>query len=227
MPTSLHDAIGDTVKTIIRQPKALSDQAMNVLKWTFLAERPLRVTELCHALAVKPGDTDLDWDNFASEKSLLSCCLGLIMIEAATFTVRLVHLSLQKYLLTQNDTLFPISHSEIAYTCLTYLNFNALSRNSLDSDDKDSEDDDCASGDSDVQDSDDNYSGTKDSNSDYSDTEESEVQSYDVEEFLAEFAFSSMSLVNGGHLHANKPTNLWKHWQLVYSRVTLIYNAVL
>jgi hypothetical protein len=214
MPTGLHDAFGDTVKKIIRQPKALSDQAMNVLKWTFLAERPLHVNELRHALAVKLGDR-LRLGQFRLRKILTELLPRPIIIEAATPTVRLVHLSLQEYLLTQNDTLFPMGHSEIAYTCLKYLNFNALSRNSLDSDDEDSEDDDCTSGDSDVQDSDDNYSGTKDSNPDYSDTAESEVQSYHVEECLAEFAFLEYVACQWGHLRANKP------------RVTLIYNAVL
>jgi len=128
MPRGLHDAFGETVERIMRQPKGLSDQAMNVFKWVFLAERPLVMEELRHALAVKQGDTDLDRDNIASEKSLLNSCHGLIIIDEGTSTVRLVHLSLQEYLLTQCDTLFPQGHCEIARTCLTYLNFSSLPR---------------------------------------------------------------------------------------------------
>lgn len=126
MPKGLRDAFGDTIERIQRQ-RGAAELAMGVLKWTYLTRRPLRLEELRHALAVNPTDTRLDRDNFVSEKSLLSCCLGLIVIHEGTSTVRLVHLLLQEYLISQHQRLFKTGHSEIAQTCLTYMNFDNFS----------------------------------------------------------------------------------------------------
>jgi hypothetical protein len=64
MPTALYDAFGVTVERIRSQKPARSKQAMDVLKWIFLAQEPLSLEDLHHAMAVEPGDKDLDWDNF-------------------------------------------------------------------------------------------------------------------------------------------------------------------
>jgi hypothetical protein len=77
---------------------------MNVLKWAFLAERLLLLEELRHALAVRVDDTQLDWENFPSEKSILNVCLGLIAVDQGTHTVQLVRSSLQEYLLTRHES---------------------------------------------------------------------------------------------------------------------------
>jgi hypothetical protein len=139
MPTKLETAFESTISRIMNQKSERSTQAMDVLKWTFLAQRPLTVIELRHALSVtidpskmQPGklplayDETLDWDNFPSEKSLIDWCLGLIIIDEETSTVRLVHKSLHDYLtvLHENGKIFPDGHSEIAYTCLQYMCFN-------------------------------------------------------------------------------------------------------
>jgi ankyrin repeat protein len=109
------------------------------LKWTFLAKRPLTVSELRHAISISidpstilPGklplayDRTLDWENFPSGKSLIDWCLCLVIIDEETHTVRLVHKSLHDYLtlLHDNGGIFPNGHSEIAYTCLQYMCFN-------------------------------------------------------------------------------------------------------
>jgi hypothetical protein len=67
------------------------------LPWT-LGQRQLRVVELQHALAIKPGDTTFDTEGITSEKSLVEYCLGLVVVEAETSTIRLTHFTLQEYL---------------------------------------------------------------------------------------------------------------------------------
>jgi hypothetical protein len=139
MPTKLETAFASTITRIKNQKSERSTQALDVLKWTFLAQRPLTVIELCHALSVtidpgkmQPGklllayDETLDWDNFPSEKSLIDWCLGLVIIDEETSTVRLVHKSLHDYLtlLHEHGEIFRDGHSEIAYTCLQYMCFN-------------------------------------------------------------------------------------------------------
>ncbi|CCX10850.1 Similar to Inversin; acc. no. Q9Y283 [Pyronema omphalodes CBS 100304] len=132
MPIELDSAFEDTIRRIRNQKSEQATQAMDVLKWTFLSERQLSVTELRHALAVtvtpeesfSPQET-LDWDNFPSEKSLFNWCLGLVILDEETSTVRLVHKSLQDYLQRQHQDgkIFQNGHSEIAYTCLKYMYF--------------------------------------------------------------------------------------------------------
>ena len=94
---------------------------MTVLMWISHAERPLRADELCHALAVQLETTDFDFGNIPSMSTLVSCCQGLITVDKAASTVRLIHFTLQEYLSSRPD-IFSKPHSAIAEICLTYLN---------------------------------------------------------------------------------------------------------
>ncbi|KAI5816329.1 hypothetical protein BZA77DRAFT_62930 [Pyronema omphalodes] len=139
MPRKLETAFESTITRIKNQKSQRSKQAMDILKWTFLARRPLTVTELRHALSItvdteklqdgqmphSPDET-IDWKDFPSEKSLIDWCLGLIVIDEETSTVRLVHKSLHDHLtqLHEAGAIFPNGHTEIAYTCLRYMRFN-------------------------------------------------------------------------------------------------------
>jgi hypothetical protein len=99
---------------------------MNVLKWIFLAKDPLSLEELRHALAVELGDEKLDRENFVDGRLLLDCCLGLVIVDDSTSTLRLVHKSLHDYLYTQHNQrlLFEDGHDTIARACLTYIAFD-------------------------------------------------------------------------------------------------------
>ena len=98
IPEGLYTAFEKTVERIQQQPRAFSDQAMNILMWTHYAKRPLRVRELQHALAVRLGDTELNTENLPSLKTWLAGCFGLVVIDDETSTIHLVHFSLQEYL---------------------------------------------------------------------------------------------------------------------------------
>jgi len=95
---------------------------LQALMWVLYSERPLVAEELCHALGVEIGSTDLDPENIPALRTLLSSCLGLLTVEAASSTVRLVHFTLREHL-SSDTTLFHSPHSTIAEACLTYLNF--------------------------------------------------------------------------------------------------------
>jgi hypothetical protein len=65
MPVKLATAFEDTIGRIRNQKSERAIQAIDVLKWTFLAERQLTVTELRHALSVSldshdSGESDSD-----------------------------------------------------------------------------------------------------------------------------------------------------------------------
>src|SRR5437868_10325287 len=68
------------------------------------------------------GSMDLNPERIPSVETLLSSCLGLVVVDREASTVRLVHFTLQEYLYTCPG-LFGATHSIMAETCLTYLNF--------------------------------------------------------------------------------------------------------
>jgi len=94
---------------------------MAALMWILHAEQPLKPGDLCHALAVEIRSPNLNTDNVPSIGTLLACCQGLIFVDKEASTVRLIHFTLQEYLLAHPE-LFGTPHSTIAETCLGYLN---------------------------------------------------------------------------------------------------------
>ena len=98
---------------IQQQSKSKSQLGMAVLMWTVLVKRRLSLEELEHALAVNDGDTYLDMENIPSEKTILQSCLGMVVVEHETTTVRLMHYSLQEYF--DISQYFPTGHC--TYAC--------------------------------------------------------------------------------------------------------------
>jgi ankyrin repeat protein len=126
MPRALNDAFRLTMERVKNQTSDIAEQALNILKWIFLAERPLTLEELRHALAIEPGLEELDEEDFIDPESIFEGCFGLVTMDKATSTLRLVHKSLQDYLDTQYEEgqLFQGGHGEIALACLTYISFD-------------------------------------------------------------------------------------------------------
>jgi hypothetical protein len=98
MPKQLDQAFEATIQRIQNQSEARKRQGLEALKWVFLAEEQLTIDALRHALSVRPGDTQLYEDGLPNIRSVLDCCLGLIIIDEGTSSVRLVHKSLQDFL---------------------------------------------------------------------------------------------------------------------------------
>ena len=112
---------GETLSRIKQQGEEKSRLGMAALMWISHSERPLKVSELCHALGVEIGSPDLDDDNVPSIGILPSCCQGLVAIDKEASMVRLIHFTLQEYLRAHPE-LFGVAHSTMAETCLSYLN---------------------------------------------------------------------------------------------------------
>ena len=69
-----------TLERIRSQDGEKAELALTTLMWICHSERPLRVDELCHALAVEIGSADFDPDNVPLILTLLGCCQGLITV---------------------------------------------------------------------------------------------------------------------------------------------------
>ena len=117
----LEDAYSTTIERIKAQGGDKSRLGIATLMWISHAERPMRVDELCHALAVDLGSKDFNADNIPSISTLVGCCQGLVTVDKEGSTVRLIHFTLQEYLSASPD-IFSKPHSAMAEICLTYLN---------------------------------------------------------------------------------------------------------
>jgi len=93
----LDDAYSTTLSRIREQKGNKLKLGMGALMRISRAQRPLIAQELCHALGVEAGTTDLNPHNVPSIRTLLSCTLGLVTVDEQTSAVRLVHFTLQEY----------------------------------------------------------------------------------------------------------------------------------
>ena len=118
----LGDAYTATLTRIKSQNGSKSRLGMEALMWISHSEKPLKAIELCQALGVERGDTDLNAGNIPAIETVLLCSLGLVTIEASSSAVRLVHFTLQEHL-SNAPSLFHSPHSMMAEICLIFLNF--------------------------------------------------------------------------------------------------------
>jgi len=119
------DAYAATLSRIMEQDGDKGRLGIEVLMWISRSERPLRVEELCYALAIEKDSTELDPQNVPAIGTLLNCCLGLVAVDEEGSRVRLIHLTLQEYL-NGHSHHFDSAHSKMAEVCLTYLSFQSI-----------------------------------------------------------------------------------------------------
>jgi len=121
--------VGDVYTATLERIRAQGEDkvrlGMKAMMWIAYSERPLEPGELCQALGVEIGSTDLENDNTPSIRTILNCALGLVTVDSSSSKVRLVHFTLQEHI-QANPTLFHCPHSMIAEVCLTYLNFRCI-----------------------------------------------------------------------------------------------------
>ncbi|KAK4992632.1 hypothetical protein LTR50_000966 [Elasticomyces elasticus] len=120
-------AYGETMKRIEASSDSLKDVATKTLGILLFTKRPLRIMELQVYLAIDEADTELDEDNIVESTTILSACMGLVVMEAQTDSIHLVHYTAKEYLrLIGGLGLMRDRAGCIAKTCLTYLNFDAF-----------------------------------------------------------------------------------------------------
>ena len=121
----LENVYDQTLQRIREQRSDRSRLGMDALMWVCYSDRPLRIGELCHALAIEMKTSDLDHENIPPQDTVLGSCLGLVTVDKETSTVRLIHYTLREYLL---PGILPNAHKTLAELCLTYLNYEQVKR---------------------------------------------------------------------------------------------------
>ncbi|KAI9807287.1 MAG: hypothetical protein M1833_000030 [Piccolia ochrophora] len=129
MPKTLESVFEETLQRMQRQPESRATLGKKTLMWISHAKRLLLVEELRQALAVNLEDDQFDSDNSPTAKRIVDSCLGLVTINEEDATVRLVHYSVQEYLIQQRQILFDLGDQIIAKTCLAFLSFEIFEEN--------------------------------------------------------------------------------------------------
>ncbi|PGH09567.1 hypothetical protein GX51_00673 [Blastomyces parvus] len=120
-------AYHEAMQRIKTQVPGSRELAIEALSWIILAQRPLSVIELLHALAVEVGESTLDEENISDVDHLVSVCVGLVTVDNESQIVRLVHYTAQEYFQKSKDVWFPHGHDILTRKCVTYLTFDAFS----------------------------------------------------------------------------------------------------
>ena len=126
LPPDLDNTMEAVIARIQKLPSSKAKLGLDVLMWLHLAYQPFQLTELQHALSVEAGQTQLDLDNIPSQKVILDSCLGLVILDKETGTIRFVHYTLEEYFRGHGEKHFPNGSRTVAEICLIYLNFGDL-----------------------------------------------------------------------------------------------------
>jgi hypothetical protein len=114
------------MERIFAQGEGSSKMAEKILAWILCAHRPLSTLELLHALAVEPGDKEIDEDNILETDQILTICAGLVTIDEQSNNVRFIHYTTQEYLQRNQETWLPDAKIEVASSCIAYLSIDGL-----------------------------------------------------------------------------------------------------
>lgn len=122
IPSSLTSAHQDTFDRIdFSGSAAKRDLALKALAWVLAARRPLTMTELLHALAFGPDDTEIDPENLTTPKRVIGSCLGFLEHREDNDLVQFTHATVREFLLEERSDIFDDHKLEVACICIRYL----------------------------------------------------------------------------------------------------------
>lgn len=121
IPEDLDGVYDEAMLRIEAQNRDDLQLAESILSWITYAYRPLKLIELCHALAVEPEEDTLDPENMPDILTLVDICAGLVTIDESSGVIRLVHFTTQDYFQRLRITRFPQAQTYITKICLAYL----------------------------------------------------------------------------------------------------------
>lgn len=100
-------------------------RAYTILSWIFSARRPLIMGELREALAVEPGDRDLEEEDILDPDYIIESCQSLIIYDRNTGFVQFTHFTVHEFI-REKCTQHLLTAVDIAKICLTYLSFDVF-----------------------------------------------------------------------------------------------------
>jgi ankyrin repeat domain-containing protein 50 len=125
--TAAQSTKNDLSLTYEKMLSRISPQGNKLLQWVLFATRLLTVEQLRFAIAIEEGMVDMIPRSQLPFSSFLDSALGLLAVDSVDKTVRFAHLTAKDYLAEHTSRYFPMGHSLLARTCLTFFNFTSLS----------------------------------------------------------------------------------------------------
>lgn len=122
LPINYDEAYKSTLDRISKQDRERHELARHAMHWICSSRRPLNMTELQHAIAsLNEDESSYGKEDLATEKSILSSCLGLLTHSKASGIVALVHSSARDVILGQLRLNNQSSEVRIGKACLRYM----------------------------------------------------------------------------------------------------------
>lgn len=129
-PSSRVDALEQCYKRVVEGIRARDENdglALDVLTLLSRATTPLRINELQDALAVIPGELELDPLNVTSAETLVDICGGLVEIDHHSNTIGLAHYTIKQYLVDEKvSPILKEANMRAAIFCLAYLSLSHI-----------------------------------------------------------------------------------------------------
>ncbi|KAL8798444.1 MAG: hypothetical protein Q9182_006651 [Xanthomendoza sp. 2 TL-2023] len=120
LPHNLPAAFDETMDRIKRQPESRIHLALPCLMLLSYARRPLQLSELIVALAVRPGLASVNIKYRSTRKKVMDSCHGLVTVDKESQMIRLVHYSAHGFLLSRTEQEFVQGERLIAELCIAY-----------------------------------------------------------------------------------------------------------
>jgi hypothetical protein len=116
LPVNRIEAYEQVMTRITKSESHTSVTVARALTWLFHAARPLRMEELCEALAFEECSADIGgYMNFAPA-NIIEMCQSLVMHEESSGIVRFIHPTVHEFLKA-----YDLPAINLAKTCLAYL----------------------------------------------------------------------------------------------------------
>ena len=125
LPGDLDTTYKDELQRIRNQSAQRVRRGDQILMWISFAQRPLILSELLCALAIRPGDQKIVEDRLPKEELLLSACCGLVVVDEESQIIRFVHYTMEEYIESIQQDLYPRAHEEISIILLTCLSLDS------------------------------------------------------------------------------------------------------
>jgi ankyrin repeat protein len=123
VPSQLFDVYETVMETISQSSDDSKLLALTILSWLFYAKRPLQITELREAIAVRDGDVDIEEEDMMLPEDIVEVCGSFVALDRGSGVVGFSHQTVQEFLRTRY-LLQLLPEQDMAKTCLTYLLFD-------------------------------------------------------------------------------------------------------
>lgn len=133
LPSNYEEAYRNTLERILKQEPARVELALKTLTWVCHSKRPLKMTELQHALAIEDGIKSISSEDLESTKTILSASLGLVVLSTTDGTVAMIHPSAKSTLRGNQNFLKREPDLAVAQDCLTYMSLSEMTKGPCDS----------------------------------------------------------------------------------------------